>query len=468
MSEQFGRPTRRLMIARFPGSHWEHSDNVDWLNRTVLWAKDQPWLEVMVWKGIGTPISVMRNKAIKEARANRCDYLLMVDDDMKPDMEGEKPFLPTVLDWLYYKGVPPCVVGAPYCGGAPNRDVQVFKPGMDQVQGSTAGLIRYERHEAAWKTEIEQVGCIGTGLLFIDLRCLHAIRPPYFFYEYTDDEQTAWKSTEDVPFSRDLALAGVPVFCAWGSWAGHWKPELVGRPQRVTPEEVTKRFYERAQVAFNSPAEIERRKKEQEAYATQVKTSGFMLPPADDGGVPGWFDYAELYDRVVAEAPEGSTLVEVGVFAGRSLVYLAKAAKRANKGLKVIGVDTFAGSQEHKQILEQFSPGALIHDAYALLADEDVLDVCTLMVGDSVQCANMLEGDSVYFVFIDADHTKERVTADLNAWYDVLQPYGGIMAGHDYHYWQGVREGVDEFFGNMTIKRDVKTPEGKSWWEVKL
>src|SRR5688572_26017528 len=61
---------------------------------------------------------------------------------------------------------------------------------------------------------------------------------------------------------------------------------------------------------------------------------------------PGWYDWEWYYEQAVADAPPGSTLVEVGVFLGRSLTHLAWLAKAADKGLRVVGVDSFRGSPE--------------------------------------------------------------------------------------------------------------------------
>ena len=55
--------------------------------------------------------------------------------------------------------------------------------------------------------------------------------------------------------------------------------------------------------------------------------------------IDGWFTFAAAYDVAVAEAPAGSTLVEVGCWHGKSLSYLARKAREADKGLRVIGVD---------------------------------------------------------------------------------------------------------------------------------
>lgn len=57
----------------------------------------------------------------------------------------------------------------------------------------------------------------------------------------------------------------------------------------------------------------------------------------------------------------------------------------------------------------------------------------------------------VDFVYIDANHQREEVVKDLNAWYPKIRK-GGILAGHDYlpdgqynHGMFGVKSAVDEF-----------------------
>lgn len=48
----------------------------------------------------------------------------------------------------------------------------------------------------------------------------------------------------------------------------------------------------------------------------------------------------------------------------------------------------------------------------------------------SLQIVGSFKDNSLDFVYIDGDHQKEAVTADLAAWYPKLKS-GGIIAGHD-------------------------------------
>jgi SAM-dependent methyltransferase len=66
----------------------------------------------------------------------------------------------------------------------------------------------------------------------------------------------------------------------------------------------------------------------------------------------------------------------------------------------------------------------------------------------SLEAAERWDGETLDWVYLDADHTYESVAADLKAWWRALRP-GGILAGDDYGFpgwWaDGVTQAVDEF-----------------------
>lgn len=69
-------------------------------------------------------------------------------------------------------------------------------------------------------------------------------------------------------------------------------------------------------------------------------------------------------------------------------------------------------------------------------------------------------------IFIDARHDYEFVRHDIQKWRPKVNP-GGILSGHDYspdsHYWPGVKQAVDEVFGDA-----VKLVPDTSIWYVQL
>ena len=70
---------------------------------------------------------------------------------------------------------------------------------------------------------------------------------------------------------------------------------------------------------------------------------------------------------------------------------------------------------------------------------------------DSVAAATDINFDRICpesppnFVYVDADHTYERVKADLESWFPRLAD-NGFLGGHDYsRAWPGVMQAVEEF-----------------------
>lgn len=198
------------------------------------------------------------------------------------------------------------------------------------------------------------------------------------------------------------------------------------------------------------------------------------MPTINDSGVanvPGWFDYSDLYNRVVDEAPRGSWLVEVGVYHGLSLRHLAHAAKAAMKNLTVVGVDWGRGSPEvpkteaihPSNVATLASCGNLASPMLATLITAGVADDVALILSPSVRAAKFVPDGSCYMVFIDADHTRDAVLADIRAWAPKVAP-GGVLCGHDYFVFPGVREAVHEVFG----PQDRMCRDSNSCWEVRL
>lgn len=156
--------------------------------------------------------------------------------------------------------------------------------------------------------------------------------------------------------------------------------------------------------------------------------------------LPGWFDYNDLYDRVIREAANFDTFVEVGVGFGRSIAYLAQGAIKACKKSRIYGVDPFYddwdtdhptwGANHAQWAREMGGPYNAVVGAMREHARAE-LEYVNLMRCRSVQAARMFDDRSLFFVFIDGSHHYEDVTADLAAWEPKLRS-GGIFAGHDH------------------------------------
>lgn len=239
-----------LGIARFPWHGAEHPDVTDWLLRTAIKVKQDPRIsEVHQFRKDDTPITMSRNKAVEHAKRVGVDYLLMIDSDMSPDLPepGAKPFWDSSFDFvLQHNG--PCCIAAPYCGPPPLSNVYVFRwsnwQNPDVQPNPDMRLEQYSREEAAQRAGIERVGALPTGLILIDMRAFERLKPPYFYYEWNDGTQSEKASTEDVTFTRDLNLLGVPQYVNWDAWAGHWKLLRVDKPRVIYTDHVQQKYRE--------------------------------------------------------------------------------------------------------------------------------------------------------------------------------------------------------------------------------
>lgn len=261
---------KKLMIVRFPYGNQEAPSVTNWLVRTMLDLKQHPAIdkEILAIEFDDTPITMTRNKAVRVAQMNKVDYLLMVDSDMAPDMEGGR-FLPESLDFLL-KQDKPSIIAAPYGGPPPCCNVYVFQWAnwMNDAANPDMRLEQFTREEVSQRTGIEEVAALPTGLILIDMRVFEKLNPPYFYYEWTDISESEKASTEDVTFTRDASLAGCPVYVNWNAWAGHWKRYLVPKPRTLNPEQVRKKFADAA--ARN----IRPEEKRVEVGPTKLKSAG--------------------------------------------------------------------------------------------------------------------------------------------------------------------------------------------------
>lgn len=271
------KQTFRVMLARFPGGNCEHPASVNWSINTSMFCRLDPRVgELEHWLLNDTPVTMSRNRCVREAIQQKIDILLMVDSDMGPDidhiMDESKWFWPQAFDFMIDRWPQaPTIVAAPYCGPPPHENVYIFRWRGRQSShpNSDYKLDQFTREEAAERSGFEAVAAIPTGLVAIDMRIFTGFKVgdtvvklplPWFDYEWTDQYQSHKASTEDVYFSRNVDLLfkahGLDVVHVnWDTWAYHFKEKAVHRPHPVDPGNLAKLFNEGAKKYVNGKAE---------------------------------------------------------------------------------------------------------------------------------------------------------------------------------------------------------------------
>lgn len=178
-----------------------------------------------------------------------------------------------------------------------------------------------------------------------------------------------------------------------------------------------------------------------------------------------WFNYENIYKKMVEDSADGSHFVEVGCWKGRSASYMGVEILNSNKKIKFDCIDTWEGSEEH------LNPNSF-HFNKELLEDKDWLyniflknvepikKIVNPIRQDSISASKKYTENQLDFVFIDAAHDYESVLNDISNWYPKVKD-GSILSGHDYSH-EPVRMAVNDFFKDKKIMVD-----GDCWLIIK-
>ncbi len=191
--------------------------------------------------------------------------------------------------------------------------------------------------------------------------------------------------------------------------------------------------------------------------------------------IRGWMGVREL-QWLAAKAQVSRCIIEVGSFAGRSAramgdnlqpdasLFCFDSLDPTQPGLERVP----PGTGSAPTTLEEADP--IFTELVNNLADLKQVQVFRLSSSEASYRASQWwsQGNTpIDFVFLDGDHSRESVAADIEAWLPLILP-GGTLAGHDYYtveqkHHPGVREAVDHYFGTKLVRH----PAGSIWtWEV--
>lgn len=160
--------------------------------------------------------------------------------------------------------------------------------------------------------------------------------------------------------------------------------------------------------------------------------------------IQGFFNFDNIYSRIVNLAQPGSLFVEIGSWKGKSSVFMAEKIKESGKNIEFYVIDTFDGTENEHEDYDEIKNKNL-YDVY-LKNIEPLKSYIKTVKGSSLDVHAQFNNNSIDFLFIDGDHTYKGVRSDLENWFTKVKA-GGIIAGHDYtEPTCGVRMAVDQFF----------------------
>ena len=174
----------------------------------------------------------------------------------------------------------------------------------------------------------------------------------------------------------------------------------------------------------------------------------------------GFFNYENVYKDVIKLVPEGQTekFVEIGVWKGKSVSYAAVEIIKSEKNITIDAVDSWETSDgwtNQERLKEEVKAGG-VYDMF-LSNIEPVKNIVTPVKMSSTEASKLYDDESLFFVYIDGNHTYDFVKEDIIHWLPKVKK-GGYIGGHDIDNveWPGVRQAVTEILGkNVKIYKNT-------------
>jgi len=140
---------------------------------------------------------------------------------------------------------------------------------------------------------------------------------------------------------------------------------------------------------------------------------------------------------------KGMKSLEIGTWKGCSAKVIAEQMKQC--GGKLICVDDWKGNGNAETL--QKAKDEFIYNIF----EENMIllglwDVIETMVMTSEKASSLVEDNSLDFIFLDADHSKDEVMKDIINWMPKLKS-DGIFCGHDLDH-DSVRAALNEVLPN--------------------
>jgi predicted O-methyltransferase YrrM len=178
--------------------------------------------------------------------------------------------------------------------------------------------------------------------------------------------------------------------------------------------------------------------------------------------IDGWFDYQTIYDRQIEALVNGSVIVEVGCWLGKSSCYLAQKIKESGKKIKLFCVDIWDYTDDDPYYLSFKETHPDLMKAFQSNVDSlGFTKIIKPLQGASAIVSQTFKDESIDFIFLDGNHHSPFIDDDLKLWFPKLK-FGGCMGGHDYFDAPDVHKSVNAFF-NKKVRVD-----GSSWYVYKM
>lgn len=164
-----------------------------------------------------------------------------------------------------------------------------------------------------------------------------------------------------------------------------------------------------------------------------------------------------LFDKVIEMMPDNCQWVELGSWTGKSAAYCVVELINKNKFGKFTTIDSWGGCEilkEHELVQSNVIKNVFLKNM------APVIEKINLIQDISWTASSNFDDSSIDFCYVDAGHSYEDVTKDLNAWWPKIKP-GKYFGGDDYTTeFSGLMLAVEDFFKDKKVKIETV---GRCW-----
>lgn len=171
--------------------------------------------------------------------------------------------------------------------------------------------------------------------------------------------------------------------------------------------------------------------------------------------IQGWFDFDDIYKKMVFEAKDGARFVEIGCWKGRSAAFMCVEIANSKKNISFDCIDSWNGLGSVGEY--DRDPSVIKNTLYEdfLKNMEQANGLYTAIKSLSHEASELYRDESLDFVFIDGGHEYSQVKKDITCWLPKIKK-NGTIAGHDYSNSSDVRKAVNELVSGFYLN-------GASW-----
>jgi len=177
--------------------------------------------------------------------------------------------------------------------------------------------------------------------------------------------------------------------------------------------------------------------------------------------IKGWMDSCDmewLFEQ--SQKMKNSKIVEIGSWQGKSTSAILSAMDKSNT---LSCIDTWKGTIGEDGFYDDVQVAFETFKNNIHKFNQDV----NIIIKNSIESLEDIEDNSIDWLFLDADHSEEAATIDINNWIKKMKK-GSLFSGHDWQFpsiKSAIKNTIKNIDGYTTHQNKQNETVGSIWWK---